>query len=201
VPTLRSGEDNITLSGPNYALDAAAKRIVLQKTAGGGLVEVARSHAAGLQIGAVQATTSGTAKDFTGIPAGTRQIVVSFNEVSLDGSDNILVQIGDSGGLETSGYLATGSSIINTTTASTNSAAGFVLRVSADAQVTSGSMILTLVDPATNTWVVSGTAKSNTNTTQVLGGSKALSAELDRLRITRSGGNSFDAGSVNILYQ
>jgi hypothetical protein len=201
VVTLRSGEDNITLAGPNYALDAAAKRILLQKAAGGGLVEVARSHAAGLQIGAVQATTSGTAKDFTGIPAGTRQITVNFNEVSLNGSDNILVQIGDSGGLETSGYLATAGSIVSTATGSVSSTAGFVIRTVADAQVTSGSMILTLLDPATNTWVASGTAKSNTTTVQVLGGSKALSAELDRLRITRSGSNSFDAGSVNILYQ
>jgi len=157
--------------------------------------------AGGLQIGAVQATTSGTAKDFTGIPAGTRQIVVSFNEVSLDGSDNILVQIGDSGGLETSAYLATAGSIVSTATGAVSSTAGFVIRTVAGTQVTSGSMMLTLLDPATNTWVASGTAKSNTTTVQVLGGSKALSAELDRLRITRSGSDSFDAGSVNILYQ
>ena len=50
-------------------------------------------------------TTSGAAVTFTGIPSWAKKITLSFLGVSTNtNSTTILIQIGDSGGLETSGY-------------------------------------------------------------------------------------------------
>ena len=49
-----------------------------------------------------------TSADFTSIPSWVRRITLIFSDISLSGSDNLLIQIGDSGGLETTGYLGAG---------------------------------------------------------------------------------------------
>ncbi len=153
--------------------------------------------------GTTQATTSGSNIDFTGIPAGTRRITINFAGVSTNGTNGQIVQIGDSGGLETSGYL--GASI--TTTAGGNGAgqyntSGFGIRATAAADVIHGSMVLTLLDAATNTWVQSGMFhKSNAAEGVTTSGSKSLTATLDRLRITTNSAEVFDAGLINILYE
>ena len=142
-----------------------------------------------------QATTSGTAFDFTGISSDAVRITVIFNEITLSGTDQIWVQIGDSGGISTSGYLSTvanidaSPSVANTTSAFTTDAGLTV----------SGHLILTSVDSAGLTWIASGTHKSSTTRTFAGGGSKTLSNRLDRVRITRSGTDTFTAGSVNII--
>ena len=56
-------------------------------------------------MGTVTATTSGTTKDFTSIPAGVKEIVMSFQGMSTNGTGDYLLQLGDSGGIETSGYV------------------------------------------------------------------------------------------------
>ena len=51
------------------------------------------------------ATTSGTSAQFTGIGSGVKVIKIVFELVSFSGSnDEMEIQIGDAGGLETSGY-------------------------------------------------------------------------------------------------
>lgn len=147
-------------------------------------------------VAAAQATTSGTAFDFTGLPAEVSRIIVNFNGVSLSGTDDILVQIGDSGGIETSGYTAGGQA---GNTVFTGGGAGYAIRSFVAANLFYGSMILAKLD--TNTWVASYSGWTSQPLGQHGGGVKALSAgPLDRVRITRSGTNTFDAGSVNIVY-
>lgn len=151
--------------------------------------------------GTAQATTSGTEKDFTGIPSTVKRITVMLNGVSTNGTDNLLIQIGDAGGIETSGYLS-GSQ----RDTGVESIAGFIIQnVNATVEF-HGLMILTLIDASTFTWVASHTVYvggiSATYTTSDGAGSKSLSATLDRVRLTTTGGaNTFDAGKVNILYE
>jgi hypothetical protein len=155
----------------------------------------------GLTIGTEQATTSGTSFAFTGIPTGTKMIVINFDLVSLDGADDIQVQIGDAGGLETSGYLSASSNNANgSTTAVNNVTTGFHIRSQDGNNSFSGNMILTLQDSANFEWC--GSTNVTKGGTQVVsgGGSKALSAELTQLSILDTGSSSFDAGAVNILY-
>ena len=72
----------------------------------------------------------------------------------------------------------------------------------ADASI-HGALTLFLKDSTSNTWVCNGTlGRSNNAYTIMTGGSKSLSATLDRIRLTTVGGaDTFDAGSINILYE
>ena len=151
----------------------------------------------GITLGTSVATTSGTEVDYTGIPSGTKRITIIFRGVSLSGTDNLLVQIGDAGGFETSAYISTASTV-GTTVSST---AGFIMVVADAAGIVSGSMVLNLIDSATFAWVSSAAYKTLTTTIGIGGGGKALSAELTQVRITRTGTDTFDAGTVNLSYE
>lgn len=153
---------------------------------------------ASVQLGTSAATTSGTSIDFTGIPAWARRIVVSLIGVSTNGTTSVGVQLGDSGGIETSGYSC--GVFDNDTTG--NFTAGIFDNSGSAAIVRHGQFHLTLSDPATNTWsCIFILGYSNAASGRAGGGSKSLSAALDRIRLTTSGGaDTFDAGSVNIAY-
>lgn len=155
-----------------------------------------------LKSGTAVASTSGTSIDFTSIPSWVKRITVIFGGVSLSSTSNYLVQIG-SGSVTSSGYAAA-SSIITGTNATTilTSTAGFVIRNSSTAAHTAaGHMVLTLVTG--NTWVASHSiGDQSQGSVSNGGGLLALSGTLDRVRITTvSGTDTFDAGSINILYE
>lgn len=160
-----------------------------------------------MTLATAQATTSGTSKDFTGIPSWVKRITVMFNGISTNaaGSALPLIQLGDSGGIETTGYSASVAiAIAANTTGASSSTAGFPLVSSMAAATTfSGTLTLCLVDAATNTWVGSlASASTNVAGGYSGGGVKALSGTLDRIRLTTANGtDTFDAGSVNILYE
>lgn len=150
-----------------------------------------------------QATTSGTAFSFTGVPAWARRVTIFFDGVSLTGTDDILVQIGDSGGLETTGYLGASSNSPNGANPIVNNFTnGFGIKGGGNAVVLHGELTLSLMRPAANTWVAKGgLGRSDAASTIITAGSKSLSAALDRLTITRTGSDTFDAGIVNISYE
>lgn len=149
------------------------------------------------------ASTSGTSISFTGIPAGIKRVKVMLTDVSTDGSSNIILQLGDSGGFETSGYLSSASSIATAvgTTAFTTGI-GVIQSIVAGTAF-GGCVTLDLLDPSTNTWVASGViARTTAAVTDVTSGAKSLSAVLDRIRVTTVGGtDTFDAGKINISYE
>lgn len=155
----------------------------------------------GVHSGTVQNTTSGTSVDIT-IPDNVKKIIISFAGVSASGTDDILIQLGDSGGLEVSGYLSS-SSEIDSTPNEVTSTAGFIIFYAAATAALHGSVQLTLVDASTNTWVASGIlSDSGTGKTITIAGSKSLSETLNQLRLTTTGGtNTFDAGKINVLYE
>lgn len=157
-----------------------------------------------LTNGTSQATTSGTSIDFTSIPSWVKRITVCFVGVSVNGTSNPLIQIGDSGGIEATGYLGAGAGGANAATPGVTAyITGFGINSADAANVLHGTVTLTLVNAATYTWVASGVlSNSQTAAWVTVSGSKNLSAVLDRVRITTVGGvNTFDAGSINILYE
>jgi hypothetical protein len=146
-----------------------------------------------LTLATAQATTSGTSIDFTGIPSWVKRITVMFSGVSLNGASDILVQIGDSGGIENTGYVS-GSGLAS------NSTAGFVVRLANAARVAYGTMEILKVSG--NNWVSTHSVNLGTTTDFSGGGGKTLSATLDRVRLTTvNGTDTFDAGEVNIMYE
>lgn len=154
-----------------------------------------------LTLMSAQNSTSGTFIDFTGIPSWARRISVMFNGVSTNGSSSILVQLGTSGGLATSGYISTSNVLFNNATANgTSSTAGFVVFFNAAADALSG--IITINNSSTNNWVYSVTAKAFTNSVVIGAGNVAIASAPDRVRITTVNGTDvFDAGSMNVLYE
>ena len=156
-----------------------------------------------LVSGTAVASTSGTSIDFTGIPSWVKRITVMFSGVSTNGTSGWLVQVGDSGGIENTGYTSSAFIIATTGSNGVNSTAGYVVFFDNASYAFSGKMVLDNI--TSNTWVSSHTIGSGTSLTGLTGfggGSKATSATLDRVRITTvNGTDTFDAGSINILWE
>jgi len=148
----------------------------------------------------VQASTSGTFIDFTGIPSWVKRITVMFNGVSTSNVSNWLIQIG-SGSVTTTGYAGAGSVVGAASCITTAFTTGFGIRNASATTVLSGAYVLTLVTG--NTWVINGNlGEVASPATYTTGGVLALSGALDRVRITTvSGTDTFDAGSINVLYE
>lgn len=154
----------------------------------------------GINRGSEQATTSGAAIDFTGIPAGVRRITVLFNEVSTNGSSGLLVQLG-SGSIQSTGYAASGGEFNNSsTTAVLNFTSGFPIRSTAAGNSFSGKMQLSLISG--NTWISDHAGKTTGTSVVTGGGAVSLGGTLDRVRVTSiNGTDAFDAGTSNIMWE
>lgn len=142
-------------------------------------------------------SATGTSVDFTGIPSWVKRVTVMLSSVSLSGTTSWSVQIG-SGSFTTSGYVS-GTTRASTGTTST-STSGFVIQpLTADSSY-NGHIILTLV--GSNTWVSSHAIFASTSNSAVVGGGGVtLSGSLDRVRAIAGGADTFDAGTINILYE
>jgi hypothetical protein len=153
----------------------------------------------GMQVRSGTAVTAtGTSVDFTSIPSWVKRITVMFNGVSLSGSSQILVQLGDSGGIETTGYSASTTSV-DTGAFQVTSTAGFPVLLNNASRAASGNLIVSLLSG--NTWTASGSFY-NTVSTVITGGAKSISDVLTQIRITTvNGTDTFDAGSINILFE
>jgi len=150
-------------------------------------------------VSGTSVTASGTSVDFTSIPSWVKRITVMFSGVSTSGTSNLLVQLGDSGGVETTGYVSTASSQSGGTVG--NSTIGFLITV-ATSGTSLHSGIVTLANIDSTSWVSSGLLKESTTTLRTSAGDKTLSSVLTQVRITTvNGTDTFDAGSINILYE
>jgi hypothetical protein len=152
--------------------------------------------------GTAVASTSGTSIDFTSIPSWVKRITVMMNGVSTSGTSNPLLQLGTSGGVTSTGYVSTGTNQVNNASPnSASSTAGFLFgEISLAAALLSGIYVITNVSG--NIWIGSFCGRYGTTQTCVGGGSVTLGATLDRVRITTvNGTDTFDAGSINILYE
>ena len=151
--------------------------------------------------GIAVASTSGTNIDFTSIPSWVKRITVMFNGVSSSGTSVIQLQLG-SGSVSTSGYTCVGFHD-NTGNAAAAYTSGFgINQTNVAAANYYGQVVFSL--QSNNTWVGNGFF-SSTGTAQLnftAGVAPNLSGTLDRVRITTvNGTDTFDAGSINILYE
>jgi hypothetical protein len=157
-----------------------------------------------LTQGTSVASTSGTAIDFTGIPSWVKRVTVMFNGVSTTGTSSYQIQIG-SGSVSTSGYAGVcGGGGNAASIGSTSLTTGFPITggTLTAANSFSGALVIYLL--GSNTYVAQGNGFANGSTVflSMSGVSPALSGALDRVRITTvNGTDTFDAGSINILYE
>jgi hypothetical protein len=155
----------------------------------------------GIASGTAVASTSGTSIDFTSIPSWVKRITVMFNGVSLSGTSSFLIQLGTSGGVVATGYSGGGFRSGGNTVATANYTTGFGFNNTTAAGIYGGNTVLTNV--TSNSWSCSGVISAGaTETIATTAGNITLGATLDRVRITTvNGTDTFDAGSINILYE
>jgi hypothetical protein len=189
-----------TITGPTITGTISGSPTITSPTINGTPV----MGASVITSGTAQASTSGTSIDFNGIPSWVKRITVMFNGVSVSGTSAFLIQIG-SGSFTTSGYQSgsCGASTSSNVSVGINSTAGFIVHSLYAAGANSGIITLALV--SSNTWVESHssyTVGGAFTFTFTGGGTVALGGTLDRVRITTANGtDTFDAGSINILYE
>jgi hypothetical protein len=184
-----SGSNNIVLATDGSATIATLSSTTITGTTIQGTIK----------SGTSVASTSGTSIDFTSIPSWVKRVTVMFNGVSTNGSSLVIAQLG-AGSVISTGY--NGFYFLNSTNRGSLSS-GFVMSgLSGATAVLYGTAVFTLL--GSNAWV------GNSVTTEpnvVIGstqcaGSITLASSLDRLRITTvNGTDTFDAGSINILYE
>jgi len=152
--------------------------------------------------GTATASTSGTSIDFTSIPAWVKRVTILFAGLSTSGTSNLQCQVGISSGVVTSGYTASATNFSGGVQATATSGMIFTSNILA-ANLYSGRMVIETI--GSNTWVGIATFASNSSAASgggYGGGSIALAGTLDRVRITTvNGTDTFDAGSINILYE
>jgi hypothetical protein len=151
--------------------------------------------------GTAVASTSGTSIDFTSIPNWVKRITVMFQGVSTSGTSNLVVRAGTSGGIDSTNYTSNRGTINNTSVFVATTTTGFDVASFASAAILNkGNVILNNITG--NVWVSSGCISDSGTQISNFSGTVSLAGVLDRVRITTvNGTDTFDAGSINILYE
>lgn len=152
-------------------------------------------------LGTPVTLTTQTEVTTSSITSGIGIIYVYAYDLSTNGTSDIIIQIGDSGGIETTGYV--GNTSNDGGTSSSWSGEGFE-PIEGMAASNAYQLVYTLhlVNSATNTWMING-GYSQTNSTQTGEGigRKSLSGELTQIKITtKNGTDQFDVGTFNTRY-
>lgn len=199
------GTDNVAGSGVGTTdTQTLTNKTLTSPTINGGTIDSATitnptlSGYSRIVSGTAQATTSGTAVGFTGIPSWVKRITVSYMDVNVSTPVNGVIQIG-SGSYKTSGYTSILSYIPTGTPTAAAATTGFAAYNNSAGSV-NGASTLILANSSTNMWVFSSVNVSGTTVSQPAAGSVTLSGVLDRIQLT-AGGGTFNGGAINILYE
>lgn len=151
----------------------------------------------------VAVSASSTAIDFTDIPSWVKRITIMVDSLSTNGTSPIIIQLGDSGGIENTGYEGSGVTVGTSTVNGTvyGGSGFFITNVNVATYVINGGF--TIANLSGNSWMLWGSVGlSNTAGTLTSGGKKTLSSALDRIRITTvNGTDAFDGGVINIMWE
>jgi hypothetical protein len=153
--------------------------------------------------GTAVASTSGTSIDFTSIPSWVKRITVMLSGVSTSGTSIVQIQLGTGAGptYTTSGYLGSASTLAAAATSSNSTTGFFASSFNSASNIRHGTIVISNLTG--NTWTAFGVISlSEAAATSTTAGSIALGATLTAVRITTvNGTDTFDAGSINILYE
>ena len=188
-----AGTNTLTLPAVTDTLvGLAATQTLTNKTIQGGAITSATA----------QASTSGTSINFTDIPSWVKRITVMVQGLSFAGASGAArVQIGTGGVLTTTGYtsdclLVTGSNACNTSSFINGLA---ILNGNVAADTLWG--VTTITNLSGNTWIATfNSCRSDSGSSRSGTGFIALGGVLDIVSVVATSG-SFDAGTINIMYE
>lgn len=199
---LINGSDKVVITSAGNVTAGTFTGAVVGAVTGNvtGNVNGSLTNGGSLNLATTTASTSGSAIDFTSIPSWAKRVSILFNKVGITGTSNMLVQLGTSGGIQGTNYEAQ-ASVVNASVATLNSTSGFPIRnVEAAARI---SGIMTIAGMGSNLWVMSGTLTviGGVASVQMVAGVIQLSGVLDRVRINSLASETFDEGSLNVMYE
>lgn len=149
-------------------------------------------------------SASSTSVDFTSIPSWVKRVTLMFSSVSTNGSSPLIVRVGTSSGVISTGYNAsafysgTGGQYNLATTSFPLTSTSFTGAANSYwGQIVISSLSSTI-------WTANGSLYNDSSggVAYWLAGAVSFSGTLDRVRLTTTNGtDTFDAGSINILYE
>jgi hypothetical protein len=209
LPVANGGTGLATLTANNVMLGngTSAPSFVAPSTSGNVLTSNGTTWTSAasntLTSGTVQATTSGTSIDFTSIPSSVKRITVILNGVSTNGSNRLIIQIG-AGSITSTGYTSAAMVANNTSSTGLDTfTTGFGMDAGVPSSTTVRYGVMTIVNMTGNTWAYTYSGYMDVyGYVGTASGIVTLSGTLDRIRLTSvNSTNTFDAGSINILYE
>lgn len=143
---------------------------------------------------------------FAPFPSWTKRITFQFTGISTNGTSGCFIQLGTAPDYlptwKTSGYIGAMAAIYNTTASNAGTfSSGFTIGLGFAATATLSGMA-TITKFEGNTWVANMSyGRSEAPGAMTGGGYVTLSDTLVAVRIICGGTNTFDAGSVSVLYE
>ena len=150
-------------------------------------------------------TTLGTGNDvtITGIAAGAKRLTLLVRHASFTGSNEFEVEIGDAGGIETSGYVHASWYLGSSQDGTQPVTDCFQTYNINSTSVAMGHRYdFRRWDDGTHEWMMEGLIVYNTGTSGVtfgMTGFKTLSAELTQIRLGAHASDTFDSGEYKLF--
>ena len=153
-----------------------------------------------LTQGTAVVATSGNAIDFTGIPSWAKRITIMLYGISTTGANDLIIQVGN-GSIVTTGYQVQ-RSYISTSTANAAGSFNFCIATLPTGTAADTKMAqIVLTNVTGNIWVSTSNSATINSVSGYSAGGITLSSALDRIRLSTNSADTFDAGTINILYE
>jgi hypothetical protein len=159
----------------------------------------AKPIASTIQSGTAVASTSGTSIDFVYIPNWAKRVTILLNGVSTNGTSTVLLRVGSGGTAQATGYV--GNADNNSGTGASYTTGLGLERAGSAAFARVGAAVFTSF--GSNTWIGTWVGADTGATPVAIGATTVtLSGALDTVQLTTvNGTDTFDAGSINIMYE
>jgi len=147
-------------------------------------------------------SVSGTTVDFTSIPSWVKRITIAMQSISTSGSSSYILRIGNTT-FTTTGYVSVMNYVAITANSSTGdtSTTGFLLTKDGSSSF-AFTALATIVLQSSGFYICTFTGMNSAGPGFFGTGHLNLGSVLDRVRLTTvNGTDTFDAGSINILYE
>ena len=149
----------------------------------------------------VTSVGTGSSFDISGIPIGINRITLALDGVSTSGTSRVLLQLGDSGGIENTSYVGALTESSSASSNWVNGTAGAILAGATAGAKRYGNITILRQHPTSFLYTISANIYAEDGASGFVGTTvchKGLNTDLTSLRLTTVGGTElFDNGMVN----